>query len=85
MPFIDLKGKEIKRDLSKPLKTGEKRVVLLLREDGFGYKFDGDILWTGADIKRCWRLLRQAYRLYKYHLMRSPAKLNKLLKEDNDG
>lgn len=64
----------------RKLKSGEKRVTILLRPDGAEYKFEGT-LFTGKDVRNAMKFIIRAYKVDK----RKKAKINYLKKESDDG
>lgn len=73
--------------LRRQLKTGEKRVSLLIKPSGFEYRFEGE-LWGGRDVRNGMKLLVRAFKMHKHSLVKSVLAQTaeaKETKEKNNG
>ncbi len=61
--FIARKGTPIPRN--RVLKSDEKRFTLILKPDGYEYRFEPKN-WNGRDVMAIRRLVRRVYLLHKY-------------------
>lgn len=85
-------GGELMR-LRKQLKAGEKRVTILMKPDGFEYRFEDAtkdaMTWAGRDVRNAMKLLGRAYRMHKHSLVKSvlektQKEADEKAKEEND-
>lgn len=69
--FVVRKGTPIEKN--RVLKSGEKRFTLIIKPDGYEYKFEPKD-WSGKDVNTIRKLARRVYLLHKYDLRKRSKK-----------